>query len=76
MVSNELEREYARRGIGLIDPTEGVAALLRELALPTSAPAQVVYFCGEVDAFGPVGPVGTVGPVGPVGSTNAGASSG
>ncbi|KAB2379975.1 SDR family NAD(P)-dependent oxidoreductase [Actinomadura montaniterrae] len=32
MVSPELAREYARRGIGLIDPDAGVAALLREIA--------------------------------------------
>ncbi|WP_084011278.1 type I polyketide synthase [Pseudofrankia sp. DC12] len=50
MVSAELEREYARRGIGLIEPAEGVAALLRELSTPTG-PAQVVYLCGEADAF-------------------------
>ncbi|WP_007518108.1 type I polyketide synthase [Frankia saprophytica] len=50
MVSAELEREYARRGIGLIEPAEGVDALLRELAAP-AGPAQVVYMCGEVDAF-------------------------
>ena len=31
MVSPELEREYARRGIGLIDPERGVEALLAEL---------------------------------------------
>jgi acyl transferase domain-containing protein/NAD(P)-dependent dehydrogenase (short-subunit alcohol dehydrogenase family)/NAD(P)H-dependent flavin oxidoreductase YrpB (nitropropane dioxygenase family) len=31
MVSAELEREYLRRGIGLIDPDDGVACLLREL---------------------------------------------
>ncbi len=31
MVSAELEREYARRGIGLIDPDDGVACLVREL---------------------------------------------
>ena len=51
MVSAELEREYARRGVGLIEPAEGVAALLRELAAPAPAPAQVVYFCGELSAF-------------------------
>nr|WP_311448388.1 SDR family NAD(P)-dependent oxidoreductase [Frankia nepalensis] len=50
MVSAELEREYARRGVGLIDPAEGVAALLRELSAP-AGPAQVVYMCGEVDAL-------------------------
>ena len=32
MVGPELGREYARRGIELIDPEEGVHALLRELA--------------------------------------------
>ncbi|MCC9712203.1 hypothetical protein E4N62_47530 [Streptomyces sp. MNU76] len=32
MVGPELGREYARRGIELIDPEEGVLALLRELA--------------------------------------------
>ncbi|MBO0730003.1 MAG: SDR family NAD(P)-dependent oxidoreductase, partial [Acidimicrobiaceae bacterium] len=32
MVSEELAREYARRGIGLIDPDDGVAALFEELA--------------------------------------------
>jgi NAD(P)-dependent dehydrogenase (short-subunit alcohol dehydrogenase family) len=31
MVSAELEREYARRGIGLIDPERGVEALIAEL---------------------------------------------
>lgn len=48
MVSAEIEREYARRGIGLVDPDEGVRALLVELAdeSPTPGrepqPAQVV----------------------------------
>jgi NAD(P)-dependent dehydrogenase (short-subunit alcohol dehydrogenase family) len=32
MVSDELAREYARRGVGLIDPTDGVTALWSELA--------------------------------------------
>ncbi|MQY08231.1 type I polyketide synthase [Actinomadura macrotermitis] len=32
MVTPELAREYARRGVPLIDPDAGVAALLRELA--------------------------------------------
>ena len=49
MVSPELERAYARRGVTLIDPDEGVACLLAELAEPTgTAPAQVVYLCGDV----------------------------
>jgi NAD(P)-dependent dehydrogenase (short-subunit alcohol dehydrogenase family) len=47
MVSPELEREYARRGVPLIDPAEGVACLLAELADP-AGPPQVVYRCGDV----------------------------
>ena len=47
MVGPELEREYARRGVRLIDPAAGVAALLAELATRLG-PAQVVYMCGEV----------------------------
>ena len=50
MVSAELEREYARRGIGLIDPDDGVAALLTELAHPTGA-TQVVVMRGDPAAF-------------------------
>ncbi|HEY0937860.1 MAG TPA: SDR family NAD(P)-dependent oxidoreductase [Trebonia sp.] len=49
MITPELEREYARRGVALIDPADGVAALLAELADP-SGPAQVVYLCGEIPA--------------------------
>jgi acyl transferase domain-containing protein/NAD(P)H-dependent flavin oxidoreductase YrpB (nitropropane dioxygenase family) len=43
MVSPELGREYARRGIGLIDPEEGTAALLRELAWGDDSARAVVY---------------------------------
>ncbi|MFE3055843.1 SDR family NAD(P)-dependent oxidoreductase [Nocardia sp. NPDC059239] len=50
MVSPELLREYARRGIGAIDPDEGVACLLRELAQGDGDP-QVVYLCGSPEAF-------------------------
>jgi malonyl CoA-acyl carrier protein transacylase/NAD(P)-dependent dehydrogenase (short-subunit alcohol dehydrogenase family) len=49
MVSTELEREYARRGIGLIEPDDGVACLLAELAGGTQP--QVVYMCAEPDSF-------------------------
>jgi NAD(P)-dependent dehydrogenase (short-subunit alcohol dehydrogenase family) len=42
MVSAELQREYARRGVSLIDPEAGVACLLAELA-DGSGPAQVIY---------------------------------
>ncbi|MCL9796539.1 SDR family NAD(P)-dependent oxidoreductase, partial [Frankia sp. AgKG'84/4] len=51
MVSAELAREYARRGIGLIEPAEGVDALLRELAAAPDGPAQVVYMCADAAAF-------------------------
>ncbi|MFJ9567807.1 SDR family NAD(P)-dependent oxidoreductase [Streptomyces fuscichromogenes] len=43
MVSAELGREYARRGIELIDPDEGTAALLRELAWGEESVRAVVY---------------------------------
>lgn len=43
MVTAELSREYARRGIGLIDPEEGALALLRELAWADASVTSVVY---------------------------------
>ncbi|MCT9081773.1 type I polyketide synthase [Streptomyces fulvoviolaceus] len=43
MVTPELGREYARRGITLIDPEEGTAALLRELAWGDESAGAVVY---------------------------------
>jgi acyl transferase domain-containing protein/NAD(P)H-dependent flavin oxidoreductase YrpB (nitropropane dioxygenase family) len=46
LVTPELEREYARRGITLIDPEAGVAGLLAELAAGRG-PAQVIYMCGD-----------------------------
>jgi NAD(P)-dependent dehydrogenase (short-subunit alcohol dehydrogenase family)/acyl carrier protein len=49
MVSVELEREYARRGIGLIEPEDGVACLLAELVGGTEP--QVVYMCADPAAF-------------------------
>ncbi len=51
MVSAELEREYARRGIGLIEPSDGVGRLLDELAQRSSEP-QVVFMCAEPAAMG------------------------
>lgn len=59
MVSAELTREYARRGVGLIEPHDGVACLLAELAGGTEP--QVVYMCADPASF-EVGPVegGTV----------------
>lgn len=50
MVSPELEREYERRGVGLVDPGEGVAALLRELAPGVDDP-QVVLMRALPDAW-------------------------
>jgi NAD(P)-dependent dehydrogenase (short-subunit alcohol dehydrogenase family) len=52
MVSPELEREYARRGVGLIDPEDGVRSLLDELALP-HGPAQVVIMRARPDEIAP-----------------------
>ncbi len=49
MVSDELKREYVRRGIGLINPGDGVACLLAELAGGTDP--QVVYMCADPAAF-------------------------
>jgi hypothetical protein len=48
MVSVELEREYARRGIVTISPEDGVAALFNELAWGDRGSSQVVYM---VDGF-------------------------
>ncbi|HTJ43578.1 MAG TPA: SDR family NAD(P)-dependent oxidoreductase [Kofleriaceae bacterium] len=50
MVSPELEREYARRGIGLVDPDRGVEALLAELASDADD-AQVVLMAGDAKAL-------------------------
>ena len=43
MVSAELEREYARRGVGMISVDDGIACLLRELAWGSDDVPQVVY---------------------------------
>ncbi|AHI01811.1 type I polyketide synthase [Kutzneria albida] len=43
MVTAELQQEYARRGIELIDPEEGTMALLRELAFGDQGTHAVVY---------------------------------
>lgn len=46
MVTPELVQAYGKRGIGLIDPEEGVLALLRELAWG-DGPASVVYTASQ-----------------------------
>jgi NAD(P)-dependent dehydrogenase (short-subunit alcohol dehydrogenase family) len=48
MVSAELEREYGRRGVGLINVDDGVACLLRELAWGPPDVSQVVYLSPPV----------------------------
>ncbi len=59
MVSPELEREYARRGIGLIEPARGVDALLRELT--DGADAQVILMAGDPRAWAPLAAVAPAG---------------
>jgi NAD(P)-dependent dehydrogenase (short-subunit alcohol dehydrogenase family) len=53
MVSPELAREYERRGIGLIDPADGVAALIDELEAGLPDP-QVIFTAGAVESYLPV----------------------
>lgn len=52
MVSPGLEREFARRGVGLIDPEEGAACLLRELSLGSPSAACVVVMRADPDTLG------------------------
>ncbi|MDQ4102916.1 MAG: SDR family oxidoreductase, partial [Actinomycetota bacterium] len=49
MVSAELKREYARRGVGLIEPDDGVTCLLGELVGGTDP--QVMYLSGDPARF-------------------------
>jgi len=48
MISPELEREYAQRGVGLIDPEAGVARLLAELG---GDDPHVVYMSATPEAL-------------------------
>jgi NAD(P)-dependent dehydrogenase (short-subunit alcohol dehydrogenase family) len=50
MVGPELEREYLRRGVGLIDPEHGVRSLLGELAFGSGA--HVILMRGDPDSLG------------------------
>jgi NAD(P)-dependent dehydrogenase (short-subunit alcohol dehydrogenase family) len=52
MVSPELEREFARRGIGLLDPDEAVDRLLCELRSNATDP-EVVVMRAQPACFGP-----------------------
>lgn len=56
MVSPELEREFARRGVAMMAPEEGVAALFAELAWGDPNDNQVVYAAGELDALATLAP--------------------
>ena len=47
MVSPELEREYAKRGIGLIDPDAGAASFVDELLHGPADEAQVILMRGD-----------------------------
>jgi hypothetical protein len=50
MVGAELAREYGRRGIGLIEPGDGVACALAELRHGLPAP-QVIVMAASPDAL-------------------------
>jgi NAD(P)-dependent dehydrogenase (short-subunit alcohol dehydrogenase family) len=52
MVSPELEREYARRGIGLIPLKDGVDLLLHELREGGRENVQIVMMCGDPERSG------------------------
>jgi NAD(P)-dependent dehydrogenase (short-subunit alcohol dehydrogenase family)/acyl carrier protein len=51
MVSPELEREYARRGIGLIPVRDGVDMLLHELCEGDREDVQIVMMCGTPESM-------------------------
>jgi NAD(P)-dependent dehydrogenase (short-subunit alcohol dehydrogenase family) len=53
MVSPEIEREYARLGIGLIEPHDGTQALLDELAASPTSPGHVVVMRALPEALAP-----------------------
>lgn len=58
MVSESLEKEYARRGIGLIPLEEGVPALLDELRYGQDV--QCILMCGSPAAFSEIGETSAV----------------
>jgi NAD(P)-dependent dehydrogenase (short-subunit alcohol dehydrogenase family) len=58
MVTPQLDREYARRGVGLVHPDDGVARLLDELRLSLPEP-EIVLARARVSTFeAPSGPMG------------------
>jgi len=48
MVSPELAAEFERRGIGLIDPDEGIEALFEELSGAVGRDPQVILACADL----------------------------
>lgn len=54
MVSEELERQYASKGIGLIPLDEGVDALINELRHGNPNDAQIVLMCATPESIGQV----------------------
>jgi NAD(P)-dependent dehydrogenase (short-subunit alcohol dehydrogenase family) len=73
MVTPQLDREYARRGVGLVDPEDGVARLLDELRTSLPEP-EIVLARARVSTFeAPSTPIGapssTIGtPSSPIGA--------
>ena len=63
MVSPELEREYARRGISMIAPEDGVAALFGELAWGEHDTCQAVYMAGGAESAAAFAGGGVAAPV-------------
>jgi len=53
MVTPEIGRQYAKRGIAMIDPEEGALSLLRELAWGERSVTSVVYTATGPDAHAP-----------------------
>jgi hypothetical protein len=49
MVTAELGREYAKRGVAMIDPRQGAGSLLRELAWGDPQLNSVIYAASVPD---------------------------
>jgi NAD(P)-dependent dehydrogenase (short-subunit alcohol dehydrogenase family) len=69
MVTPQLDREYARRGVGLVDPEDGVARLLDELRTSLPEP-EIVLARARVSTFeAPSMPIGA--PSSPIGAPSS-----
>ena len=51
MVSPELEAEFANRKIGVIAPSAGADALIRELIWGDRLDSQIVYACADAESL-------------------------